>query len=465
MLFREALQKVPGFREIMDRCLKIQSPVGVRRLYAAPFMASQAELEAEFGRMKDIMARLSGGTMEGKIAGFGLGQLRDIKDILERLRNDDILNDIELFEIKNLAFLAGEVKREMEKYGLAVVDIPSLLPVVEMLDPEHSGIRHFYIYNTYSEELALVRAEIRNVTEREVEEALRSKEKNLEEAIRSSLSCQLQTYEKELSCALEGLGQLDVLLAKTRFAVDFNLTCPVIADDTIAYEGLWNISVKRELERQGLEYQRVDIRLGEEATVITGANMSGKSLLLKSLLLAQYMAQFGFYVPAAKAGVALVDEVFICTGDDQNEQKGLSSYAAEMLKINEVVGSVKRGKKVLALIDEPARTTNPVEGVAIVNALVNFLTVRKVLGVLTTHYSGLEAPCRRLRIKGFAENRVEGKLLPGNINRYIDYSLEESDREQVPQEALRIAAMLGVDRDLLEEAGCYLRKADQSVRE
>ena len=186
--------------------------------------------------------------------------------------------------------------------------------------------------------------------------------------------------------------------------------------------------------------------------------MAGKTVLLKSVQLAQYLMQFGFYVPARQAGMPLVEQVLTSIGDDQDELNGLSSYAAEMLRVDEMIRQVRQRSKILVLIDELARTTNPVEGRAIVNGVVDFLTTHRVMAMVTTHYSGITAECRKLRVRGFVENRVEGNMTLKNINEFIDYSLEEDSGEEVPQEAMRIAWMLGIDRGVLERVENYLQE-------
>lgn len=148
--------------------------------------------------------------------------------------------------------------------------------------------------------------------------------------------------------------------------------------------------------------------------------------------------------------MASVEKILMSIGDEQDELSGLSSFAAEMLRINEIVGRVKTGKRALVLVDELARTTNPEEGRMIVNGVVGFLTDRGVQALVTTHYSGISTSCRKLRVKGFVEGKVQGHISLKNINEFIDYSLEEEHGDEVPQEALRIAALLGVDGELLE---------------
>lgn len=183
--------------------------------------------------------------------------------------------------------------------------------------------------------------------------------------------------------------------------------------------------------------------------------MAGKTVLLKSIGLAQMMFQFGFPVPATSCCLDPVDDVVFCIGDEQNEMNGLSSFASEITRISEILNRSER-EHLLVLIDEPARTTNPVEGKALVQALVSIMNSRNSFTLVTTHYSQLGIACRRLRVKGFVEDLVDKPLTAQNINRYIDYSLVPDDSDEVPHEALRIAEMLSCHPELLSAAREFL---------
>ena len=119
------------------------------------------------------------------------------------------------------------------------------------------------------------------------------------------------------------------------------------------------------------------------------------------------------------------------------------------MRMDELAKSVRAGRRVLALIDEPARTTNPVEGRAIVNGVLEFLADYEVPSLVTTHYNGIAAPCCKLKVKGFSETNAEEKITLKNINDFIDYSLEEVTTDEVPHEAIRIARILGIDPEIL----------------
>lgn len=110
----------------------------------------------------------------------------------------------------------------------------------------------------------------------------------------------------------------------------------------------------------------------------------------------------------------------------------------------------------MILIDELARTTNPTEGKAIVNAMLDFLTDKGARSLITSHYSGIKARCKKMRVKGFVKEHVKGLLTINNINEFIDYSLIEDTHDSVPQEAMRIARILGVDEELLDKAEEFL---------
>ena len=160
--------------------------------------------------------------------------------------------------------------------------------------------------------------------------------------------------------------------------------------------------------------------------------MGGKSVVLKSLALNQLLAQYGFGVAAQQCTIVPVEEVALCIGDEQSIVKGVSSFAGEILAIDAVIKKIKAGKKLLALIDEPARTTNPVEGTALVEGLLEVIEHTSGGFVLTTHYNIENERVKRYRVKGLREGKM-------------DYTLEETLCGEVPHEAVAIAESLGID--------------------
>lgn len=464
MQLREAVERVRGFRYMAEK-LDIQSGLGRRYLYAVEKMKNREDVMAELGKVEQVLRLLEKPVFveAGEKIRVKLMQVRDVRGTVKHINDGCVLDDLELFELKSFALTAAELRELTD--GFDIVDIPAMDGVLRILDPENTRVPNFYICDAYSVELADLRAEIKRRRQQgeaeTVLEDLYFRSVELEDGIREELSEQIKAYRQDIALALEMVARLDIWMAKAEQARDMGLCKPDIrceAEMETDYCGLFNPQLREILRQSGKEFQPVDVSVQPYATLITGANMAGKTVLLKSVALAQYLVQFGFYVPAQKAVVTLVDAVLTSIGDEQDELNGLSSFAAEMLRINEIIRQVKAGKRVLVLIDELARTTNPVEGKAIVNGVLEIFTENRTGALVTTHYSGIKAHCRKLRVKGFIEEKVQGNLTLKNINEFIDYSLVEDNESVVPQEAIRIAAMLNVDPDLLDRAGRYLEE-------
>lgn len=370
---------------------------------------------------------------------FKLCNLKEIGGTITHLRNKYVLDDIELFEVKHLAMLAGETQVVMDNLQLGEsIFIPNLEDVVSILDPDGMKIASFYIYDSYSEKLSELRRKMK--AKDDFDEALFSEATAIEDEIRTKLSMQLSKYADELEAAQKALGFIDLNLAKAFQMIKYNLCFPTISDNgETEYEGLFNPEVKEALELRNRDFQPVQIAFWNKPTLITGANMGGKTVVLKTLTLCQYLFQFGFGIPATKAKIDLKDEIYFCIGDEQSIEKGLSSFAAEMKNIDAVIKASRKNRKILALIDEPARTTNPKEGTALVSSLVKVLEVENISLVMTTHYDIEPTDSRRLRVKGFEDGKM-------------NYELIEVKDGEVPHEALNIAESLGIDKEWISKA-------------
>ena len=475
MLLRDKLQSDPGFQYIID-ALNLISAAGRRALLDFPFLTSPEAVNAELDNLETVIGVVSVTENLHTVSEIKhhLMCLHDSQGTVANLSQHSVINEVELFEVKNIAYTAAAVSRSAEPLGLKeIFSLPDLSDVFSLLDPDNTGLPHFYIYDSYHPDLPDIRKRLKQLQARtdDPEAAtfyadLFAQHNDIQHSVEDSLSQKLWPAADRLALAVKRLAYIDLLFAKAGLASAWNFTRPQIAPsnqqssaDTQAftqYKGLFNPRLLHRNQEHRLRYQPIDNTVHPGLCLITGANMAGKTVLLKTLGIAQLLTQFGMYVPAESATVSLVDDVIFCIGDEQNEMKGLSSYASEIIKISEVV-QLSAKKRLLVLIDEPARTTNPVEGKAIVQALSDILVSRDSFSLVTTHYSQLGVPCRRLRIAGFREDLVGAPLSPENINLFMDYSLVEDSSDKVPQEALRIATLLRCDQTLIEKAQQHLK--------
>ena len=459
MKFRQAIDEISGLRHVAER-LELRSGLARRVLYDTPMMAARADIEHELVLMERTVAMLANEAQTDAFSTIALKleQVKDLRGTVAKLAARRTLDDVELFEVKVFAMTAQAV---MAIASMDMVEMPDTGDVVALLDPDGTGIPHFSIYDAYSPALGDVRRKIKKLKQKGAEDDkiadLYAENERIEDEVRTKLSADLAAFAGVLEQAMTALARLDILTAKARQSLAMGLCRPQVAAGETKYEGLFNPVVREMLHSRGKNFQPVDIRIGNAPTVITGANMGGKTVLLKSVALAQAMFQFGFYVPAARAEIVPVDEILTSIGDAQNEQSGLSSFAAEMVRMNDIIGRVRAGQQTLVLIDEPARTTNPVEGEAIVNALLDFLVAHRVRSLVTSHYGGIRADVRKLKVRGLAQDTEN--VTVANIQDHMDYSLTPDDG-QAPREALRIAQILGVDGELTDRAAEYLKKQD-----
>ena len=440
MTFKSALDIDCGLRYMYDT-LDIMSPCGRKMLLQSEMMTTKRELDFHYRRLNEIYDKDC-----TKIA-HKLMCIKDIHNTLSRLATGAVLDDIELFEVKYLAIVSGEVLQLLQEQKIIAVGLPELGEVVDILDPDKLNIPSFYVYDSYSDELREIRKQMKALQgngeelpdEKRAELAvLLQKNADMELEIRGELSGKLKEFADDLLLALRNLSILDILIAKAAQMKKMGLCFPVVVEDgETFYNGMFNPAVKELLAAQGREYTPVDIEFERLPVTIIGANMGGKSVVLKCLALNQLLAQYGFGVAAHDCCVSLVEEVALCIGDEQSIVKGVSSFAGEMLAIDSVIKKMREGKQLLALIDEPARTTNPVEGTALVEGLLEVVENVKGGFVLTTHYNILNDKVKRYRVKGLREG-------------VMDYRLEIAHSGDVPHEAVAIAESLGIDPRWIE---------------
>lgn len=290
-----------------------------------------------------------------------------------------------------------------------------------------------------------------------------------EERVRELLSRKIAEKEAVLLTNCEKMGALDLALARAIYAIKHDLTKPEITEEhVIAFEDGRNLQVEDIIREKGKTYCPISLSLADGVTMITGANMGGKTISLKLAGQIPILAQYGFFVPAKHAKIGLSNYMQILIGDSQSVERGLSSFGSEMEELKEILD--KGQERSLILIDEIASGTNPTEGTALTKSLVDYMIEKPYISLITTHFESVteREDIVNMQVRGLADcnfTLLNREIQHANrrdriniISKYMDYRLYRVDSEaQVPKEALSIAAMLGINKEIIEGAKKYMK--------
>ena len=284
-------------------------------------------------------------------------------------------------------------------------------------------------------------------------ELLKGEEAIEEGFILEELSSKISARGSEILEAMDAIGEFDLVIAKAYLANGHNGVKPVICDSAKLeiVKGRHPL-VEAGLRKKGKAYTPISMNLKKGVTLITGANMGGKTVSLKMAGLLAAMAQYGLLVPAEYMETGMNSYIFVSAGDEQSIDMGLSTFGAEIRSVREALG--KSEEEGLILIDELARGTNPCEGYAVSKALICYLADKPGITVVTTHFDGLVIKgVKHLQVKGLRNIDFKNLKETDSISEYMDYTLIEADSEsKVPQDAINISRLMGIPEEILKQA-------------
>nr|WP_314506885.1 DNA mismatch repair protein MutS [uncultured Lachnoanaerobaculum sp.] len=405
-------------------------------------------------------------------------QMKDVRGSI-KFGTENILSDIELFEIKIILMHMEKLKPLIEKLTqnltLTGFKIEALKNAVDILDPDGRRIPAFAIYDDYSDTLKVLRKKKREIeiNMQESEEAFEElKDKRLliaveeekeERKIREELSVKIRPYFKSLMTNIEVVARFDLLLEKYRVSKLYPSCMPQITENVLILKDTRNPYICNILEEKGLEFTAISIDMSIGTTVLTGANMGGKSVTLKTVALNTYLALCGFFVYANVASIPLFDDIIMISEEAQSVNRGLSSFGAQIVELKNLLNIIIENKFVFAIFDEFARGTNPKEGEGIVRALVALLNKKRALSLIVTHFDHIaELSGCHYQVKGLQgvlEERISKALLTKSnddakisaISEFMNYGIFKVEKEKKPpKEALMICRLLGLQEELLD---------------
>jgi DNA mismatch repair protein MutS2 len=253
------------------------------------------------------------------------------------------------------------------------------------------------------------------------------------------------------------LEALDLANARGRLSARLDAAAPELCDDGVLdLRELRHPLLLLETELAHDEVIANDIHLPEAARglVISGPNAGGKTVAAKAIGLAALAVRAGLHVPCTgESRMSVVDAVFADIGDDQDLRSGLSTFSARMATLARVIDAAD--PRTLVIVDEIGEGTEPGEGAALAQAVLEGLVARGALVVATTHFNRL-------------------KELAGSDERFFNASAEFDPETLLPTYRIHmgapgssgatwVAERMGLARTVVERAQDLLDNEDRKL--
>jgi DNA mismatch repair protein MutS2 len=238
---------------------------------------------------------------------------------------------------------------------------------------------------------------------------LKSAEQAEIERILREVTTHIRAESDAIEVDLTVLAQFDLLRAKARLANRLDAVVPKLNEEghIEIYEGRnpvlqlhfeeLDTDAKTEGRSTGeddippREVVPLDLELGDDfrTLVITGPNAGGKTVTMKTVGLFSLMLAYGLPLPVAPhSSVPLFDQIVADIGDEQSIEDDLSTFSSHVSNLRHMLDVA--GENALVLIDEAGTGTDPDEGAALAQAVLEQLTAAGARTIATTHHGTLK---------------------------------------------------------------------------
>ena len=234
--------------------------------------------------------------------------------------------------------------------------------------------------------------------------------------------------------------------------LDVIAAAAVLADDTVSAEPILDESPRIALlhARHPLMLLAERRCVANDITVaagtlllVSGPNAGGKTVALKTVGLAALMARHGLHLTAESgSAIGWFTDVRTDIGDAQSLENELSTFSGHMLNLRELLASARPGS--LVLVDEIAVGTDPEQGAALAQAVLEALAAKGATGIVTTHYE-------RLKALGATDPRFANASVGYDLAR-LEPTFKLFLGAPGSSGALALATRVGITRDIVERA-------------
>ena len=264
---------------------------------------------------------------------------------------------------------------------------------------------------------------------------------------------------------------MDVWCSLAYCADLYNWTCPTITNDcSFDIIGGRHPVIESALRARGDNFVKNDCNLNVRAiALLTGPNMAGKSTYLRQNAIIVVMAHLGSFVPATRATIGICDQLFSRVGASDNLAAGQSTFMVEMAETANILN--RATKKSFIIFDEIGRGTATYDGMAIAQAVLEFLNDLQPRTLFATHYHELTSiqmdnvSCLTIDVREHNNEIVfMHKIVPGVANR--SYGIHVARMAGMPASVIARAesVLLGLESHNSDIPKCTNSQQDKSEK-
>ncbi|HET6873024.1 MAG TPA: DNA mismatch repair protein MutS, partial [Sporolactobacillaceae bacterium] len=251
---------------------------------------------------------------------------------------------------------------------------------------------------------------------------------------------EIKGYASRLQTLASLIASLDVLQSFATVSDDYHYIKPTFTEErSIRLIESRHPVVEKVLQEGAFVSNDVLMPESSDVLLITGPNMGGKSTFMRQVALSAIMAQIGCFVPADEAVLPIFDQIFTRIGATDDLASGQSTFMVEMVEAQEALSQATPSS--LILLDEIGRGTSTYDGIAIAQAIVEYIHDKvKAKTLFSTHYhelTSLETRLERLVNVHVSAMEEEGRVVflhkvrPGNADK--SYGIHVAELADLPQ--------------------------------
>ncbi|WP_375253936.1 DNA mismatch repair protein MutS [Yoonia sp.] len=282
----------------------------------------------------------------------------------------------------------------------------------------------------------------------------------IEKRLYSSLTQSILAEARPLGALARALSEIDLTAGLAHLAAAESWVRPKVTDSR-AFEisGGRHPVVEAALQKDGAPFIANDCALTEASIwLLTGPNMAGKSTFLRQNALLAILAQMGSFVPATKAEIGIVSQIFSRVGASDDLARGRSTFMVEMVETAAILNQAD--DRALVILDEIGRGTATYDGLSIAWATLEHLhDINRCRALFATHYHEMSALSAKL--DGVENATVTVKEWEGDVIFLHEVKRGTADRSY----GVQVARLAGLPQVVVDRAKVVLDALEKGERE